>query len=70
MVWNQTVFHKRGDMIKASILASFDVEATIPQIIEKIYYINYSKDKGWNIETNEFELIWSFWQKCRCFSYI
>ena len=43
------------DMIKASIEASFDMEAAIPQIIESAIYECY-KDKGWNIATNQNEI--------------
>ena len=39
------------DMIKASIEASFDMEAAIPQIIEKAIYECY-EDCGWDINTN------------------
>lgn len=42
----------RVDMIKATIEASFDMEAAIPQIIEKAIYACY-EDKGWDINTNE-----------------
>lgn len=45
----------RVDMIKASIEASFDMEAAIPQIIESAIYECY-KDKGWNIATNQNEI--------------
>lgn len=44
----------RVDMIKASIEASFDMEAAIPQIIEVAIYDCY-KDLGWNIATNRNE---------------
>ncbi len=44
----------RVDMIKASIEASFDMEAAIPQIIETAIYKCY-EDYGWNISTNENE---------------
>ena len=42
----------RVDMIKATIEASFDMEAAIPQIIEKAIYACY-EDKGWDVNTNE-----------------
>ena len=45
----------RVDMIKASIEASFDMEAAIPQIIESAIYECY-QDKGWNIATNQNEI--------------
>ena len=41
----------RVDLIKASIEASFDMEAAIPQIIESAIYSCY-EDCGWNISTN------------------
>ncbi|NME81603.1 ATP-binding protein [Clostridium sp. SM-530-WT-3G] len=41
----------RVDMIKASIEASFDMEAAIPQIIESAIYACY-EDYGWDIATN------------------
>ncbi|MDO5517065.1 MAG: ATP-binding protein [Clostridium sp.] len=41
----------RVDMIKASIEASFDMEAAIPQLIESAIYECY-EDYGWNISTN------------------
>lgn len=43
------------DMIKASIEAAFDMEAAIPQIIEKSIYACY-EDCGWNIadDTNKY----------------
>ncbi|MDY6290998.1 MAG: ATP-binding protein [Succiniclasticum sp.] len=40
------------DMIKASIEAAFDMEAAIPQIIEKAIYECYA-DCGWDINNNE-----------------
>ncbi len=40
------------DMLKASIEASFDMEAAIPQIIEAALYKCYEK-KGWNILTGK-----------------
>ena len=43
----------RVDMIKATIEASFEMEAAIPQIIEKAIYACY-EDKGWDIYTNEY----------------
>ena len=42
----------RVDMIKANIEAAFDMEAAIPQIIEKALYQCY-EDYGWNINTNK-----------------
>lgn len=42
----------RVDMIKASMEATFDMEAAIPQILETAMYQCY-EDKGWNISTNE-----------------
>lgn len=42
----------RVDMIKASIEASFDMEAAIPQIIESAIYSCY-EDYGWDIATNK-----------------
>lgn len=42
----------RVDMILASIEASFDMEAAIPQLIESSIYECY-KDYGWNIATNK-----------------
>ena len=42
----------RVDMITASIEASFDMEAAIPQIIETAVYECY-KDYGWNIASNK-----------------
>ena len=44
----------RVDMIKASIEASFDMEAAIPQLIESAIYECY-EDYGWDIATNENE---------------
>lgn len=44
----------RVDMIKASLEASFDMEAAIPQIIEASIYECY-EDFGWNIATNKNE---------------
>ncbi|GAB6100657.1 hypothetical protein JCM16358_25360 [Halanaerocella petrolearia] len=44
----------RVDMIKASLEASFDMEAAIPQILEKAIYECY-EDYGWNIATNKNE---------------
>lgn len=40
------------DMIKASIESAFDMEAAIPQIIEKSIYECY-KDCGWDLTTNQ-----------------
>lgn len=45
----------RVDMIKASIEASFDMEAAIPQLIESAIYECY-QDYGWNISTNKNKL--------------
>lgn len=42
----------RVDMIQASIEASFDMEAAIPQIIESAIYQCY-EDYGWNISNNK-----------------
>ncbi|MGL5904640.1 MAG: helicase HerA domain-containing protein [Cetobacterium sp.] len=42
----------RVDIIKASIEASFDMEAAIPQLIEAILYRCY-EEYGWNISTNK-----------------
>lgn len=42
----------RVDMIKASIEASFDTEAAIPQLIESAIYECYA-DYGWDISSNE-----------------
>lgn len=42
----------RVAMIKASIEASFEMEAAIPQLIETIIYRCY-EDYGWNITTNK-----------------
>lgn len=42
----------RVDMIKASIEASFDMEAAIPQIIESAIYECY-EDYGWDIAMNK-----------------
>lgn len=39
------------DMLKASIESAFDMEAAIPQIIEKAIYKSY-EDCGWNIYNN------------------
>ena len=41
----------RVDMILASIEASFDMEAAIPQLIESAIYQCY-EDCGWNIASN------------------
>lgn len=40
----------RADMIKASIEAAFDMEAAIPQIIERAIYSCY-EDYGWDVST-------------------
>lgn len=40
------------DMVKASIEASFDMEAAIPQIIEAALYKCY-EDKGWDVMTGK-----------------
>lgn len=42
----------RVDMLKASMEASFDMEAAIPQLIESAMYECY-KDYGWDILTNK-----------------
>lgn len=42
----------RVDMIKASMEASFDMEAAIPQLLEAALYKCY-EDKGWDISTNK-----------------
>ncbi len=42
----------RVDMIRASIEASFDMEAAIPQLIETAIYECY-EDYGWDIATNQ-----------------
>ena len=39
------------DMLKASIESAFDMEAAIPQIIEKVIYKSY-EDCGWDIVNN------------------
>ena len=44
----------RVDMLKASMEASFDMEAAIPQLLESSMYECY-KDYGWNILTNKNE---------------
>lgn len=41
----------RADMLKASMEASFDMDAAIPQILEAAIYKAY-EDKGWNIKDN------------------
>ncbi|WP_052352935.1 ATP-binding protein [Neobacillus dielmonensis] len=45
----------RVDMIMASLEASFDMEAAIPQILESAVYECY-EDYGWNISTNVNEM--------------
>lgn len=42
----------RADMLKATMEASFDMEAAIPQILESAIYLAYRK-KGWNIRNNK-----------------
>jgi len=42
----------RIDMLMASITAAFDMEAAIPQLIERAIYACY-EDYGWSIETNQ-----------------
>jgi len=42
----------RADMIKASLEASFDMEAAIPQILEAAIYRSY-ENYGWNIASNK-----------------
>ncbi len=46
----------RVDIIKASFLASFDMEATIPQVLEAAVYRCYEK-MGWDISTSETSFI-------------
>lgn len=41
----------RVDMLMASITAAFDMEAAIPQLIERAIYACY-EDYGWNLDTN------------------
>ena len=41
----------RADMLKATLEASFEMEAAIPQIMEAAIYQAYT-DKGWDIQTN------------------
>ena len=41
----------RVDMLMASITAAFDMEAAIPQLIERAIYSCY-EDYGWNLDTN------------------
>lgn len=41
----------RVDMLKATMEASFDMEAAIPQILESAMYLAY-ENKGWNIYNN------------------
>lgn len=41
----------RVDMLMASISAAFDMEAAIPQLIERAIYLCY-EDYGWRLETN------------------
>jgi hypothetical protein len=42
----------RVDMLMASITAAFDMEAAIPQLIERAIYVCY-EDYGWSPDTNE-----------------
>ena len=42
----------RVDMLMASITAAFDMEAAIPQLIERAIYVCY-EDYGWSLDTNE-----------------
>ena len=42
----------RVDMLMASITAAFDMEAAIPQLIERAIYACY-EDCGWSLDTNE-----------------
>lgn len=42
----------RVDMLMASITAAFDMEAAIPQLIERAIYACY-EDYGWSLDTNE-----------------
>lgn len=48
----QEAITSRADMIKATLEASFDMEAAIPQIMETAVYRAYA-EKGWDINTNE-----------------
>jgi len=45
----------RVDMLMASIVAAFDMEAAIPQIIEQAIYASYEK-YGWNTKTDKNKL--------------
>jgi len=42
----------RVDMLMASISAAFDMDAAIPQLIERAIYLCY-EDYGWRLETNK-----------------
>lgn len=42
----------RADMIKATMISAFDMEAAMPQIIEKSTYRSYEL-KGWNLKTSK-----------------
>lgn len=42
----------RVDMLMASITAAFDMEAAIPQLIERAIYACY-EEYGWSLDTNE-----------------
>ena len=44
----------RVDMLMASISAAFEMEAAIPQLIERAIYACY-EDYGWSLDTNENE---------------
>ncbi len=44
--------NSRVDMLMASITAAFDMEAAIPQLIERAIYACY-EDYGWSLDTNE-----------------
>lgn len=46
----------RADMLKATMEASFDMDAAIPQILEAAIYKVY-EDKGWNIGDNSWNPI-------------
>ncbi|MBQ7704754.1 MAG: DUF87 domain-containing protein [Selenomonadaceae bacterium] len=48
----QEAITSRADMIKATLEASFAMEAAIPQIMETAVYRAY-QNKGWDIRTNE-----------------
>ena len=52
MFYRYESISSRVDMLCACIEAAFDMEAAIPQIIERALYKCY-EDKGWNIFTNK-----------------